>query len=111
MSTNAPTSSAAKQFQTSIPLTDMLYMDTDMELTKKTTILFPPDLFDQLSQLADKKGSSVGELVREACRTQYRLQSKADRLAIVAEMASLSLPVDTPAEMKRQSIPDLKPLP
>lgn len=89
----------------------MLYMDTDMELTKKTTILFPPDLFDQLSQLADKKGSSVGELVRDACRAQYRLQSKADRLALVAEMASMSLPVSTPEQMKRESIPDLKPLP
>jgi hypothetical protein len=86
-------------------------MDMDMDLTKKTTILFPPDLFDQLSQLADKKRSSVGELVRDACRSQYRLQSKADRLAIVAEMASMSLPVSTPELMKRESIPDLKPLP
>lgn len=43
-------------------------MDTDMEMTKKTTILFAPDFYEQLAEIARKQKSSVGELVREACR-------------------------------------------
>jgi hypothetical protein len=42
-----------------------------MELTKKTTILFPPDLHDPLTQLASKRGTSLGALVREACEARY----------------------------------------
>jgi hypothetical protein len=86
-------------------------MDTDMELSKKTTILFPPDLYDQLSILAQQRHSSVGELVRQACQSQYSLTSKADRLALVNQMANLNLPVGTPEEMKRESVAPIEPLP
>lgn len=82
-----------------------------MELTKKTTILFPPDLYDRLARLAEQRKSSVGELVRQACRTQYSLSSRSERLAIIDQMAALSLPVGTPEELERESVPTVEPLP
>lgn len=86
-------------------------MDPYMELTKKTTILFPPDLYQRLASLADQRHSSVGELVREACRAQYSLTSRADRLAFVDRLGALSLPVGTVEEMERESVPAVGPLP
>ena len=82
-----------------------------MELTKKTTILFPPDLYNRLSALAEHRHSSVGELVREACRVQYFLSNRVDRLAIVEQMAMMNLPVGTVEEMENESIPAIEPLP
>jgi hypothetical protein len=86
-------------------------MDTDMELTKKTTILFPPSLYKGLAQLAKRRGSSVGELVRQACRAQYSLSTSQERLALVDQLASLSLPVGTPEEMEQESVAAVHPLP
>ncbi len=77
-----------------------------MELTKKTTILFSPDLHDQLSRLARQLGTSLGELVRRACEAQYRLSSREDRLAAVRDLEAMSLPVSEPEEMKHESMPD-----
>ncbi|MEK7408002.1 MAG: CopG family transcriptional regulator [Acidobacteriota bacterium] len=82
-----------------------------MELVKKTTILFPPDLHDQLARLAKQRDTSVGELVRSACRKQYALLTKEARLAAVRELAGLDLPVGTPEEMERESVPTVEPLP
>ena len=82
-----------------------------MQLVKKTTILFPPDLYDQLARLAKQRDSSVGELVRSACRLQYSLVSKNMRMAAVREMAAMSSPVGTPEEMERESLPAVEPLP
>lgn len=82
-----------------------------MELVKKTTILFPPDLYDQLSRIARQKDTSVGELVRRACRERYGLSTREDRIAAVREMATMSLPVASPEEMERESVPAVEPLP
>ena len=82
-----------------------------MELVKKTTILFPPDLYSELARVARQRKTSVGELVREACRTQYFLATKEDRLAMVNQLAGLRLPVGTPEQMKRESVPSVEPLP
>jgi predicted transcriptional regulator len=82
-----------------------------MGLMKKTTILFPPDLYQQLARLAKQRDSSVGELVRSACRSQYSIVSKEVRLAAVREMAAMSSPVGTPEEMERESVPPVEPLP
>ena len=75
-----------------------------MELSKKTTILFPPDLHNQLELLAKEKGTSIGELVRQACRERYRLGSKEERLEAIDRLSSLSLPVCEPDEMKQESV-------
>ena len=68
-----------------------------MELTKKTTILFPPDLYEQLSRLAEQQGTSLGDLVRKACEVQYGLASAETRLEAVRRLAAMSLPVGDPA--------------
>ena len=81
-----------------------------MELSKKTTILFPPHLYQRLASLADQRHTSVGELVREACRAQYSLTSRADRLALVERLGALTLPVGTVEEMERESVPAAGPL-
>jgi len=88
-------------------------MDTQAEsgLVKKTTILFAPDMYERLSKLAAQRHSSVGELVREACRAQYFRSNRAELLSLVDELESLSLPVGTPEQMKRESIPAPEPLP
>jgi hypothetical protein len=75
-----------------------------MELSKKTTILFPPDLHNQLELLAKEKGTSIGELVRQACRERYRLGSKEERLEAIDRLSRLNLPVGAPDEMKRESV-------
>jgi len=81
-------------------------MEVHMELSKKTTILFPPDLHERLSRLAAQKGISLGELVRSACEKQYGIVSREDRLAAVRKLAALELPVGDPGEMKLESVPD-----
>jgi hypothetical protein len=83
-----------------------------MELSKKTTILFPPDLHDRLVKLASERGVSLGCLVREACVAQYGHVSSEERLAAAEELSSLSLPVGEVHEMKRESVPEPEePLP
>lgn len=81
-----------------------------MELSKKTTILFPPDLHARLLQLARQKGTSLGDLVRSACEKQYGLTTVEDRLVAVAALAELDLPVGTPEEMARESVPSAEEL-
>ncbi len=76
-----------------------------MELTKKTTILFTPELHERLARLAVQRGVSLGELVRLACESQYGLATREERLAAVRDLAALDLPVGTPEEMARESVP------
>jgi hypothetical protein len=85
-------------------------METDMELSKKTTILLTPELHARLARLARQRGVSIGELVRSACERQYGLVSAEARSAAVRELAGLRLPVGEPDEMKRQSVPDAREL-
>ncbi len=75
-----------------------------MELIKKTTILFPPDLHTHLVEVARQGGVSLGELVRSACEAQYGAASKEERLRAVARLRRLSLPVASVKSMKRQSL-------
>jgi len=82
-----------------------------MELAKKTTILFPPDLYQQLATLARDRHSSVAELVRTACRAQYGLANQQERLSAVAELAGMALPVGSVRQMERESVPKAEPIP
>lgn len=76
-----------------------------MELVKKTTILFPPDLYQHLVRVAQQRGLSVGRLVRDACESAYGIYSPEERVKAARELASMALPVDDPAAMKRESQP------
>lgn len=77
-----------------------------MELEKKTTILFPPDLYEHLTRLARQRRSSVGALVREACEARYGRFDSKDRQAAVRELSSLELPVADARSMKLEAVPD-----
>ena len=82
------------------------------KLTKKTTILLQPELHRRLTRLADQRRTSIGELIRSAVEHQYGLGGSEERLRAVRALASLSLPVGSPEEMKRESVPspeDLAP--
>lgn len=76
-----------------------------MELTKKTTILFSETLHRQLSELAARRGVSLGELVREACARQYGIGGSEGRREAVEALAALALPVGELDTMKRESAP------
>lgn len=76
-----------------------------MELSKKTTILFPPELHERLTRLAAREGSSLGELVRRAVVAEYGLVPEQERLEAVRRLAALRLPVSTPRQMKEESTP------
>ena len=76
-----------------------------MELSKKTTILFSPDLYEHLVRRARREGTSLGQLVRSACAEKYGFGSNEERLGAVQELCRLSLPVGTPREMARESVP------
>ncbi len=80
-----------------------------MELTKKTTVLFTPEQHRRLRRLAEQRGTSMGELVREACEQQYGLVDPQSRVDAARELATLALPVGSPAEMKREAVPDPEP--
>jgi len=82
------------------------YMEVDMELPKKTTILFSTQLHQYLVKLAKQQGVSLGHLVRRACEEMYGYVSKEDRLRAVEEMHGLSLPVGDAEQMERESVPD-----
>ena len=81
------------------------YMETDMELTKKTTILLSPDLHAHLARTARARRTSLGQLVREACEIQYGHVSGEDRVRAVEALRRLSLPVGSPRKMKQESVP------
>jgi predicted DNA-binding protein len=77
-----------------------------MELSKKTTILFSPETHARLTELAARRGESLGELVRDACVAQHGLVDTDARVAAVAALSAMSLPVGTPRDMKQESVPD-----
>lgn len=75
-----------------------------MELTKKTTILFPPYLHEHLTRLAEAEGTSLGELVRRAVVLEYGLVSPEERQDAVSRIAAMRLPVSTPRQMKGEAV-------
>ncbi len=77
-----------------------------MELSKKTTILFPELLHKRLTQIAKQNKTSLGKLVRTACEKQYGLVSQSEAEEALAELAGLSLPIGEMPELKRELSPD-----
>jgi predicted transcriptional regulator len=89
-----------------VPGLELPYMEVHMELSKKTTILFSPELHRRLAELAGRRRVSMGELVREACEIQYGVVDAEARRAAVLALAEMELPVGDPEAMKRESVPD-----
>ncbi len=77
-----------------------------MELSKKTTILFSPETNRSLTEIASRKGMSLGGLVREACTRAYGIVDSDARQSAVDALFALSLPVADVDQMKRESVPD-----
>ncbi len=78
-----------------------------MEHSKNITILFSPEQHRQLVRLADQSKTSIGELVRSACKKQYGLVSSDERIFAVKELSALHLPVRNVKKMKQESNPGL----
>lgn len=78
-----------------------------MELSKKTTILFPPELHEQLVRLAKARGCSMGQLVRSAVRKQYGMRTREERIEAASFIAEMQLPVDDVETMIEQSHPPI----
>jgi len=76
-----------------------------MGLTKKTTILLQPELHERLTRLAEQRRTSIGALIRTACERLYGLGGSPERMGAVRSLAGMELPVGSPAEMKRESVP------
>ena len=83
-------------------------MESDMDLTKKTTILLSPDLHAHLTQTARARRTSLGQLVRDACETQYCHVSSDDRVRAVEGLRRLSLPIGSPRKMKQESVQPIR---
>jgi hypothetical protein len=58
------------------------------------------------TKLARERKVSVGHLIRSACRKQYSLGSKEERLSAVRALCQLELPVESVVRMKRESVTD-----
>jgi hypothetical protein len=81
-----------------------------MRLTHKTTVLLSEGLHRQLSQLAQERGQSLGELVRHACERQYGMADADARLAAVDAIEIMRLPVGPVEQMVAESVADPRDL-
>ena len=77
-----------------------------MALTKKTIVLFPPELHRRLTLVAAERKTSLGDLVRRACEREYGVRSREEKLAAVRDLMNLRLPVGDWEQMERESVPD-----
>ncbi len=74
-------------------------------MTKKATILFPPELYGELAEEARRQGRSVGELVREAVMIRYGAGGESKRVAAVERLVGLNGEVpDDPAQLEAEII-------
>lgn len=58
-------------------------------LSQKTTILFSPELYRQLKDIASATKTSVGELIRRAVIREYMLSDKKKRLEAVKHLSQI----------------------
>lgn len=72
-----------------------------MAQTKRAQVMMDPDEYDQLQEIACLRGTSVGELFRDAVRRCY-LPHAAERLRIVEELTSMRVPLPPWDELKAE---------
>ena len=83
-------------------LFNIMDKDMDMELSKKTTILFSKKQFALLKRIAASRNTSIGDLIRKACEENYGLISEAEAETAVDRLSQFSLPVSDIEEMKQE---------
>jgi len=72
--------------------------------TKKTTILFPSQLYRQLQDIAEATKTSVAQLIRQAVIKQYLLSDKKKRLEAVEHLTKIGGPVSDWETMEQEII-------
>lgn len=75
-------------------------------LTKKTTILFSPDIYNQLEEMAKTLKTSVAELIRRAIVKQYLFPSKEQRLKSVEHLSNIGGSVSDWETMEKEIMKD-----
>lgn len=73
-------------------------------LSKRVQVLFSKDKFAKLENLAKKKDTSVGSLIREAVEEKYLKKHDKQRMAILAHLSKMSLPVSEWEEIEKEII-------
>ncbi len=73
-------------------------------MSKKTTILFPPELYQQLKETAKMLNMSVAKLIRQAVIDRYLLSDKNRRAKAIDELSQIGAPVSNWETMEQDSI-------
>ena len=73
-------------------------------MSKKATILFPPALYREVMEEAQRQGRSVGELVREAVMIRYGAGGEAARMQAVERLVRLNDGVADPQQLEDEII-------
>ena len=74
------------------------------KMSKKATILFPPALYREVMEEAQRQGRSVGELVREAAMIRYGASGEAARMQAVERLVRLNDEVADPQQLEDEII-------
>ena len=74
------------------------------KMTKKATILFPPALYREVEEEAQRQGRSVGELVREAAMIRYGAGGAAARMRAVEGLVQLDDEIADPERLEDEII-------
>jgi predicted DNA-binding protein len=78
-------------------------MERDMrQMTKKTTILFPPKIYKHLVQVAKRQNRSVGDLVRDAVEIQYGEGGVRARLHAVDALLRVNASIGEPSALEEE---------
>ena len=71
-------------------------------LTKKATILFSPAVYRKLERVAEREGTSVAHLIRQAAIQCYLVPDRRTRMEAVKALAAMQLPVADWPTMERE---------
>ena len=73
-------------------------------LSKRVEVLFPTEWFERLRDMAQQKGTSVGELVRSAVQEKYIPYDSQEKLEAVERLAQFNAPIDDWEKMEEEII-------